>query len=209
MFRQGAIMRAVIRSLIPALFLSVLFAQSPDDLLKQAIALHQSGDIEHAIPAYQKYLAQRPDSPMALSNLGAAYARLARYQDAIVQYRHALKLQPGNAPVELNLALAFYKTGQAELAAATLEKVHRAAPGGLGMLDQVLGERTIALHIQLEPNRAGRLPGDVLDSQRRACQFVGGGPRRWGGLPDRIWAACQHVPPDAVDRGVRLLVCRR
>jgi tetratricopeptide (TPR) repeat protein len=40
-------------------------------------------------------------------------------------------LQPGNAPVELNLALAFYKTGQAELAAATLEKVHRAAPGQL------------------------------------------------------------------------------
>src|SRR5882724_3901206 len=124
-------MRAVIRTLIPALLLFVLFAQSPDDLLKQAIAFHQSGDIEHAIPAYQKYLALRPDNPVALSNLGAAYARTGRYQDAIVQYRHALKLQPGNAPVELNLALAFYKTGQADVAAATLEKVHRAAPDQL------------------------------------------------------------------------------
>jgi tetratricopeptide (TPR) repeat protein len=56
---------------------------------------------------------------------------VARYQDAIVQYRHALKLQPGNTPVQLNLALAFYKTGQAELAAATLEKVHHAAPAEL------------------------------------------------------------------------------
>jgi len=68
---------------------------------------------------------------MALSNLGAAYARTGRFQDAIVQYRHALKLQPGNTPVELNLALAFYKTGQADVAAATLEKVHRAAPDQL------------------------------------------------------------------------------
>ena len=97
-------------------------------ILKRAIGLHQSGDIDGAIAEYRKYLAVRPESPAALSNLGAAYARLARYQDAIIQYRHALKLQPGNAPVELNLALAFYKTGQAELAAATLEKVHRAAP---------------------------------------------------------------------------------
>ncbi len=77
----------------------------------------------------EKYLAVRPESPMALSNLGAAYAKVGRYQDAIVQYRHALKLQPGNAPVELNLALAFYKTGQTEQAAATLEKVHRAGAG--------------------------------------------------------------------------------
>jgi tetratricopeptide (TPR) repeat protein len=127
----SAIIRAVIRKLVPALFLSALFAQSPDDLLKQAITLHQSGDIEHAIPAYQKYLALRPDSPTALSNLGAAYARTGRYQDAIVQYRHALKLQPGNTPVELNLALAFYKSGQADIAAATLEEVHRAAPNQL------------------------------------------------------------------------------
>src|SRR5207245_208140 len=89
-----------------------------EEILKQAIGLHQAGNITGAIQAYQKYLAQRPDSLIALSNLGAAYARIARYQDAIVQYRHALTLQPGNTPVELNLALAFYKTGQTEAAAS-------------------------------------------------------------------------------------------
>ena len=68
---------------------------------------------------------------MALSNLGAAYARIAHYEDAIAHYRRALKLQPGNAPVELNLALAYYKTGQTEPAADLLEKVHRAAPDQL------------------------------------------------------------------------------
>jgi tetratricopeptide (TPR) repeat protein len=99
-----------------------------EEILKHAIALHQSGDIKGAIEAYQKYLAVRPESPMALSNLGAALAREGRYEDAIRQYRHALKLQPGNTPVELNLGLAYYKSGQTETAAATLERVHRAAP---------------------------------------------------------------------------------
>ena len=93
-----------------------------EQILKQAIGRHQSGDIEGAIEAYRKYLASRPDSPIALSNLGAAYARVARYEDAIAQYRHALKVQPGNTPVELNLGLAYYKTGRKELAAGILEK---------------------------------------------------------------------------------------
>src|SRR2546422_9542079 len=72
-----------------------------------------------------------PYTTLFRSNLGAAFARTARYEDAIAQYRHALKLQPGNAAVELNLGLAYYKTGRTELAAATLEKVHRAAPDQL------------------------------------------------------------------------------
>jgi tetratricopeptide (TPR) repeat protein len=123
--------------LVPALVLlfSVFSANAQSDaveeILKQAISLHQAGDINGAIEAYEKYLAARPDSPIPLSNLGAAYARAARYDDAIAQYRHALKLQPGNASVELNLALAYYKTGRKELAAAILEKVHRAAPDEL------------------------------------------------------------------------------
>ncbi|HEY3841484.1 MAG TPA: tetratricopeptide repeat protein, partial [Bryobacteraceae bacterium] len=91
-----------------AAMLAFALAAQPDAteaILKQAIELHQAGKIEAAIEAYKKYLAARPDSPLAISNLGAAYAREARYEDAISQYRRALQLQPGNAPVELNLAL--------------------------------------------------------------------------------------------------------
>jgi tetratricopeptide (TPR) repeat protein len=105
-------------------------AQSADveEILKQAIDLHQSGDVAAAIPVYEKYLAKRPDSPLALSNLGAAYARAGRFKDAVAQYSRALKLQPGNLPLELNLGLAYYKTGQIDRAAAIFAKVHRAAP---------------------------------------------------------------------------------
>ena len=108
---------------------AALFAQpGADEVLKQAIGLHQSGDIAGAIEAYEKYLAAHPDSLVAHSNLGAAFSRSGRFDDAIVHYRRALKLQPGNTGAELNLGLAYYKTNQKDQAAAWFEKVHRAAP---------------------------------------------------------------------------------
>lgn len=99
-----------------------------ENLLKQAIGLHQAGHAEQAIPVYEKYLAQRPDSPLGLSNLGAAYSRVGRYEDAIVQYTRALKAQPGNLPVELNLGLVYYKTGQLDRAVPLFQRVQKAAP---------------------------------------------------------------------------------
>jgi Flp pilus assembly protein TadD len=117
-------------------FLVFLLSPAPaqdasQQILKQAVTLHQAGDIDGAIEAYRKYLAEHPDSLIALSNLGAAYARAGRYQDAIAQYRHALRFAPGNPQVELNLALAYYKTGEVETAAPIFEEVHKQAPGEL------------------------------------------------------------------------------
>jgi len=111
----------------------VLSAQpdAVEELLKQAIAKHQSGAAEAAVPLYEKYIAARPDSFLALSNLGAAYARLGRFEQAITQYQRALKLQPGNAQVQMNLGLALYKTGQTPQAAAALEEVLRSSSGQL------------------------------------------------------------------------------
>lgn len=107
--------------------LLLLAADDPEPILKQAIALHQNGDVAGSIPLYRKYLAARPDSVLAHSNLGAAYAKLSRFDEAIEQYQAALKLQ-SNPGVEMNLGLAYYKTGRKELAAPLFEKAHRAAP---------------------------------------------------------------------------------
>jgi tetratricopeptide (TPR) repeat protein len=121
------------RQLAILLFAFTAFAQpdAVEEVLKQAIGLHQAGKIEAAVAEYEKYLAQRPDSVLALSNLGAAYARLGRYEDAARRYRRALQLQPDNLAVELNLALAFYKTSQLPAAIELLQKVHRGAPAEL------------------------------------------------------------------------------
>jgi tetratricopeptide (TPR) repeat protein len=106
-------------------------AQSADaeEILKHAIRLHQAGDFAAAIPMYEKYLGHRPRSPLALSNLGAAYAQAGRYNDAIGQYSRALKREPESVSLQLNLGLAYYKIGQMDRAAWLFEKVHRRIPG--------------------------------------------------------------------------------
>ena len=105
-----------------------------ENLLKQAIALHQAGDVESAIPKYEAYLKARPGSMLALANLGAAYAHVGRYEDAISEYKKALaaqpaNAQPGDARIELNLALAYYKSGQIDNAANTLQQVRQSSQG--------------------------------------------------------------------------------
>ena len=48
--------------------------QNPERILQQAIALHQAGQLDRAIPQYRAYLKLRPDAVDARSNLGVALA---------------------------------------------------------------------------------------------------------------------------------------
>lgn len=132
----GSVMRCLLLPLLAVILcaprLKAQSDQTPsdqtEDLLKQAIALHQAGDVANAIPKYETYLKARPGSMLALANLGAAYAHVGRYADAISEYKKALASEPGNAPIELNLALAYYKSGQIDDAAKTLQKVRQVSP---------------------------------------------------------------------------------
>jgi tetratricopeptide (TPR) repeat protein len=100
---------------------------SPEDILKDAIGAHQSGDFERAIEGYRKVLAIH-DSPDIRSNLGAALASTGRYDDAIIEYKKALKSGPRNPRIWVNLALAYYKAGQIATAAGELAALHREQP---------------------------------------------------------------------------------
>ena len=184
-------LRLLILALLACGFAAYAQPDATEEILKQAIGLHQGGNITGAIQAYEKYLARRPDSVLALSNLGAAYARVGRYQDAIVQYRHALKLQPGYPSAELNLALAYYKTGQTETAAGMLEKVHRAAPEELQpvllLADCRLGMGQNKKVIELLTPFAERRPDDLAIAYLLGTALVRDDqPARGQVLVDRI-----------------------
>src|SRR5690349_599316 len=94
-----------------ALVATLLAAQpapaDPESVLRKAVELHRSGDIDGAIRAYREYLAGKPGAFEARSNLGAALARAGRYDDAIVEYNRALADGGNNPAVLLNLALAY------------------------------------------------------------------------------------------------------
>jgi tetratricopeptide (TPR) repeat protein len=105
-------------------------SRSARQILERATELHQAGDFAGAVREYQAFLKRHPDVADVRSNLGAAYVRLGRLEQAIEQYRRALTL--GNAAdpvaVRFNLALAYYKTARLDEAAAELARVLEAQP---------------------------------------------------------------------------------
>src|ERR1043166_4365047 len=105
-----------------------LIAQNVDQEFAQALKLQQAGDFEGAVRGYQRFLKTHPDSIEANSNLGAVYARLGRFQEAIEQYTHALDLDGRNAAVRFNLGLAYYESAQIPKAAVQFERVISAQP---------------------------------------------------------------------------------
>src|SRR5437660_123425 len=87
-------------------------AKDFDRLFARAIELHQAGDLLGAIDAYKSALAILPDRADAHSDLGAAYAKLGQFDDAVKEYDAALRADPESTQIRMNLALAYYKSAR-------------------------------------------------------------------------------------------------
>jgi len=108
-----------------------LLAQTPNDpqqLLKEAISLHQAGKLDEAIADYRALLEKYPNVSEVRSDLGAALAATGQYKEAIEEYERALKIQP-MPQVQLNLGLAYYKSAQLRPALQALQKAQQQMPG--------------------------------------------------------------------------------
>jgi Flp pilus assembly protein TadD len=104
-----------------------------DALLSRAVVLHQSGDLEGAAALYVQVLRVVPGASRIRSNLGAAYAGLGRYDDAIVEYRRALEGED-DPSIRQNLALSLQKAGHLDEAAEEATRVLGAEPGNHAVL---------------------------------------------------------------------------
>src|SRR5690349_319962 len=99
---------------------------SPEQLFRDAVAAQQHGDDALAIRKYQELLKLHPEVIEAHANLGAAFAKLGRFDEAIEQYRAALARNQGNSALRFNLALAYYKKGALRDAVEQLNSLHSA-----------------------------------------------------------------------------------
>ncbi len=116
-----------------------------DDLLSRALVLHQSGDLAGAAALYVQILRARPEASLLRSNLGAAYAGLGRYEEAIAEYERALAVKD-DPSIRLNLALSLLKAGRLEEADENASRVLQARPA----------DRTVALVVAECRLRLGR-----------------------------------------------------
>lgn len=93
-------------SLLVILLLSMVFsACGPATYRNQmlfGIQAAQSKMWDEAIFRWQKVLEQDPDSAAAHNNLGVAYERQGRWEDAEKEYQQALALAPENEFIQAN-----------------------------------------------------------------------------------------------------------
>lgn len=97
--------------------------------------MHQAGEYSAAVREYEACVAAEPGRAETRSNLGAVLVKLGRYEEAIEQYKVALKTASSQIrpQLHLNLGLAYYKSFQLAQAAAEFEGLHQVQPGDLNL----------------------------------------------------------------------------
>jgi tetratricopeptide (TPR) repeat protein len=165
-------------------------APSPEQLFRDAVAAQQRGDDALAVRDYRELLKRYPDSIEVRANLGAALAKLNRYDEAIEQYL-AVLVKKDNAGLRLNLALAYYKKGAWRDAAQQLGTLRAAQPNDARVATLLadcyanLGQDEKAIAI-LKPEAAAR-PDDLSVAWLLGSALIRTGHRREGlGLVDRV-----------------------
>ncbi len=162
----------------------------PEQLFRDAVAAQQRGDDAAAVRKYQELLRRFPDAVEARANLGAALAKLGRYDEAIEQYRGVLA-RNGNPALRLNLALAYYKKGAMRDAVGQFAILHQAQPGDariatlMGDCYTRLGQDGEAIAV-LAPAAAAH-PDDLAVAWLLGSALIRTGRRRDGmALVDRV-----------------------
>ncbi|MGA3267271.1 MAG: tetratricopeptide repeat protein [Verrucomicrobiota bacterium] len=149
------------------------------------IALVYQGQLDEAIPHYERALQLKPDFADACVNLGNVLARQGKWGEAVQDYERALQLKPDYAKAEYNLGNAL--TGQGQLAEAVqhyeralqLTPHYAEAEINLGNALAALGKPAEAVEhyergLRLAPDQAGIEVnfGNALASQGKLFEAV-------------------------------------
>jgi arylsulfatase A-like enzyme/Tfp pilus assembly protein PilF len=85
-------------------------------------------EFTHAVDAYQRALAIKPDYDIAVFNLGNVYRTMGRDEDAVAGYRRLLALDPVNAQAHQELAQVLVDHSRLEEAQQELNRALELAP---------------------------------------------------------------------------------
>ena len=77
----------------------------------KAAKMSKAGKNAESIKAYQLYLERDPVSKEAYNNMGAVYFRMGDYKSAISAFETALRLDPKDSGLKVNLSIAHHKKG--------------------------------------------------------------------------------------------------
>jgi hypothetical protein len=121
-----------------------------------SLRLERGSDPSEAAALIQESLRIYPDNPEAHNNLGVAFQRLGRLEDASAEHREALRLFPSYAEAYNNLGIVAEKQGR---------------------IEDALGYYTTALRLQRGEGNRAIAPRCITTSGAR-CRSSGGTTRR-------------------------------
>src|SRR5919109_5586999 len=81
------------------------------DYLTEALALERHGDFDAALTSYRLALRDQPNDPKILQNIGIAYSKIGRVEEAMRAYRRALEVAPEQSGAHYGLAFLLLKRG--------------------------------------------------------------------------------------------------
>ena len=99
-----------------------------EDLFRQALVAHQTGDLDGAELGYRQMLAVVPDDVSSLINLASIIARRGDTGEAEQLCTRAIAAAPDNADAHFNLGNLYRRLGRPRDAATHFEQVLRIAP---------------------------------------------------------------------------------
>lgn len=119
--------------------------------------------VKEEFQAYKAALAKNPNDLDANIGLGNLEFDSAHWMKAIEYYSRALAVDPKNADVRVDRAIAYHGNGQNDLAQAELKRVTKESPGhknawlNLGVVAREAGDRATAVrawerYLELEPS---------------------------------------------------------
>jgi tetratricopeptide (TPR) repeat protein len=88
----------------------------------------RSAAVRDMVAEYRQHLADKPDDPNSLYNLGLACLYSGQYQEAAEAFEAVVRLDPGEAPAHEKLAVALVRLNRREEALAHAREAHRLAP---------------------------------------------------------------------------------
>jgi Flp pilus assembly protein TadD len=99
------------------------------DYLSEAIALERQGDFDAALTSYRLALRDQPNDAKILQNIGIAYSKIGRVEEAMRAYRRALEVAPEQSGAHYGLAFLLLKRGDRAGAMNHLESFLHRPPG--------------------------------------------------------------------------------
>jgi Flp pilus assembly protein TadD len=124
------------------------------DYLSEALALERQGDYDAALTSYRLALRDRPNDPRILQNMGIAFSRTGRIEEAIRSYKRALDLDGKLTGAHYGLAFLLLKKGDVEGAEEHLGAFLAHAPSGAEAERWVAHARRTLAELRASPSAA-------------------------------------------------------